>query len=325
MISRRSFWLLLEFADSGTVVAGCGPKKAETVPHKTASPVPTISVSGGDIAATINGSVVTMSRFRDFLRSSKLQDLASHRTSKTPLSPNTVIAREVLTSLVEDELVLQYARTHHLKASPGKIAKLVDTASGKLPRADVTWAAKVNLLGVKVRNMVEPQRSREPVATARDILIGLTPNACSKSKSALTATGARAIAYSLARRLHQGAMFSALAGRCSIERYHLHGDLVSNPANPRSDVLHPGSFEAPLDEAVFHGPVRKFQVVSSQYGYYVLQVLTRHMAKYPAKSRGALQLILFQDWLHVNLRIPGATFTPLSDNTAEGLVRWQED
>lgn len=283
-------------------LTACGSGQASTKAHPTAVPVSTIAGSDGTVAATVNGAAIPMARFKAFLNSSQLHDVQDHRNYKTALTAPSVLVRQTLIGLVESELTLQYAQKHHIHVTNHAINQLIRRSASSLPAGAVRYAARLNLIGAKVRNQVTPLPKRGTVATARDILIGIGKNPC--SKKTLSAAGAYRLARSLYIQIRSGASFSKLAKKCSTDTITgAHGGIVHDPISQTSTTLYPNTLIAEVNAAVFQGPVHSLQLVpQSPIGYHIVEVTSRHVAAYPLGIAENLQTVLFGKWINAQLK-----------------------
>ncbi|HZT97287.1 MAG TPA: peptidylprolyl isomerase [Chloroflexota bacterium] len=294
------------------LLAGCGlqqvqPKSGSSTPGATPTatpaPLPTVVVTGGNEAAIVNGQGIPMSLFRDFMNYGVRQAQGT--------TPTSTIYQQNMQQLIQNELVLQYAKSHGMTASEkainGQINQAIRGGGGPaafraslkqrgLTLADFKYVARVNLLLPKVENAVTPLAKSGPVATAEHILISPGANKC--SKVALTTATAKKLAQKLLRKVEHGVSFAKLAKKCSADPGSApKGGVLSNSTNPSSRLLYPGSFVLPFDTAVFTGPVGTPQLVHSQYGYHVVLVLSRHTAPYSSSVAKTAQQFYFSLWL----------------------------
>ncbi|HLJ67299.1 MAG TPA: peptidylprolyl isomerase [Chloroflexota bacterium] len=257
---------------SATATTGPSPGAGTAVP--TAPVPPTLVVTGGQYAAIVNGTSIPMSTYR------KLLCLAQRETARQPGVTKQTLAREVLNQLVDDEVVREYAVTHHLQVSTAQINSRIaqDEArlGGKaglekqLTQLCVSFAFYQQLTVSDLRRHIVAQRvaPARPVqyARARHILIATTHHKPPRSDAA-----AHALAVQVLAKVRAGGNFAALAHRYSDDTYSAQkgGDL---------GVFCPGQMVPPFDHAAFTGPLHTPQLVHSQFGYHILEVLARGRA-----------------------------------------------
>ncbi len=314
MTNIRRLRYLLPTAAFVLLLSGCGLQQvqpsssasptAAPSAQPTAAPAPTISVSGGPIAATIDGGSIPMSRFKAFLKYAAGQSQGA--------TPTSVLAKQYVNQLLQYEFIIQYAKAHGLSVSSSQLSKAVKTQFSQgggqqafmarlkpygLTAGDVKFTSEVSLLVPKIAAKVEPLKKNGPIATAKHILIAPGKNKC--TSKTLTTAGAKALATQLLTEIKQGKKtFAAVAKKCSTDTSSaVHGGMLSNSTTPTSNVLYPGSFVPPFDHAVFYGPVNTPHIVKSQFGYHIVDVTSRHNGKYPLTVSQQLQGVAFQAWL----------------------------
>lgn len=299
------------------VVAGCGFQQVQpgarsgavsTPAPVTPVPVPTVTVSGGNIAATVDGGSIPMPVFKDFLNVAVKQSGGA--------TPAASIARQTINSLVQQELIRRYADTHGLGATADQITRQIDAYYRQTPggrtaflaglnahgftMADVRFNAAYVVDGKQLEKVLAPLRTSGPVATARHILIfggvGAQRDRC--LKKILSVPEAKAEAQTLESRVSRGSSFADLARKCSDDTSSaVQGGSLSGAAG--NALLYPliESFVPSFEAAVFHGPVHSLQLVRSRFGWHVIQVLSRYNGKYPTAVQSQLQGAQFQAWL----------------------------
>ncbi|GEM_PF-4612682 len=304
------------------LLAGCGiqqvqPKTSPGATPATAPttpPVPTVTVSGGSVAATVDGAKIPMSIFKAFLHSALHQE----RLNPTQITPPRQLAKSTIESLIQNQLILNAAARRGIVASPAAVHREVQSfirqSRGKkafalrlkqlgLPQKVVPYIARINVLGSKLRSKVAPLSSTGPVATARQILIMPAPTVSACPHKRLSSAQAHVFARRLVSEISSGKSFAQLARKCSDDRSSLggsaqHGGMQQNPAVPGSTLLYPtGGFVPNFEKAVFSGPVNKLQLIHSRFGYHIVQVLSRRTGKYPPGVAAQVQAATFSTWL----------------------------
>ncbi len=260
-------------------------------------------VTGGSVAATVNGKSIPMRLFKDFMNYG-VAEVQGQEPTKT-------IYQQNMQQLIQNELVLQWAHAHGIKAKASQVNAQINSAiksgGGKkafestlkqrgLRMADFRYIAKVNVITPQVENKISPLPKSGPIASAEHILIAKGVNKCSKKP--LTNAAAKALAQHILTEVKNGGNFAALAKKCSTDTTSaVKGGVLYNSTNTKSKLLYPGNFVPPFDKAVFTGPVGTPQLVHSQYGYHVLIVLSRHTGAYPTSVRTTAQQFYFSQWL----------------------------
>jgi parvulin-like peptidyl-prolyl isomerase len=288
------------------VAVGCGSPTSTNAPTAVATqPVPaTPVITGGPVAAVVNGKKVPTSLYQLLL------NLSQRQTGTQPGTPPPnlkAIAKQTMDSVVIDEIIRQYAVAHHITVSNGEIAQqeLNDTAQlgGQkgfdarlkqlgLTRAQYKELIIPSLLGQKVENKVTPPSTKpQPVADVRHILI--SPHTSGANKRTLAQ--AHALAVKLLNQLNHGASFAALAKKYS-------DDPGSSKVGGEYKKVSPGQMVAPFDHASFAQPLHKPEIIQTQFGYHIIEVLSRTTARPSVTAQQQLQRSKFLAWINVQVR-----------------------
>lgn len=295
------------------VLAGCGKGSATSstatpdarsgtpAPIPTQHIPPTLTVKGGSTAVVVNGQPVSMSDFRTLLTITQRQSVGQ------PGSNPKALAARAMHQLVLFTIVRQYASAHHLTASPAEINARIhqdELQSGgqkgleqRLAQFGLTLGQYKlliipSLLAQKVMQKVIPVHSSlEPVAHVRHILIALHP----QGKPARTDAAAHSLAQNVLSQLQHGGKFASLAQKYS-------DDPGSAAAGGDLHNVYPGQTVAPFDHAAFTQPLNTPTIVKSQFGYHILEVLSRGKAPVPQAQQQRMQQQKFGTWLEDQAR-----------------------
>jgi PPIC-type PPIASE domain/SurA N-terminal domain len=288
------------------VAVGCGGSAATNSPTVLPTqPIPaTPVVTGGQVAAVVNGQKVPMSVYQLLLNLKQRQTTAQ---TATPASTLKTMATQTMTSVVIDELIRQYAAAHHITVSSGEIAQQELSASAQLggakgfnarlkqfglTRAQYKELIIPSLLGQKVENKVAPPSTKpQPVADVRHIL--LMPHTTGVNKRTLPQ--AHALAVKLLNQLHHGASFAALAKKYS-------DDPGSAKVGGEYKIVTPGEMVPTFDHASFTLPYHQPEIIQSTFGYHIIEVLSRSKAKPSTTTQQTQQRTKFLAWINVQLR-----------------------
>lgn len=291
------------------LLAACGSQSAASpsatsttgitvpTPAPTGTPPPTPVVTGGDVAAVVNGHKVPMSTFKTLLVATQ-REYASQ-----PTVTMAQIENQVMNQVVGDEIVREYASAHHLSVSKsavdGRIKTSLKSAGSKshfdqqlatLGLTESTYRTLIaqNLLVEKVANSLFPVNTKATTKEVhvRHILIAQHPQGKSVTR---TDAQAKKLAESIKTKLENGASFAALAKKYS-------DDTGSAAKGGDLGTLYPGQTVPPFNKAIFSQPLHKLTVVKSQYGYHVIEVLSRGTGKMPAGNQQAQQQQKFAAW-----------------------------
>jgi parvulin-like peptidyl-prolyl isomerase len=288
------------------VAVGCGSSTSTSAPTAVATqPVPaTPVITGGPVAAVVNGKKVPTSIYQLLL------NLSQRQTGTQPGTPPPnikAIAKQTMDSVVIDEIIRQYAVAHHIAVSNGEIAQqeLNDSAQlgGQkgfearlkqlgLTRAQYKELIVPSLLGQKVEKQVAPPSTKpQPVADVRHILI--SPHTSGANKRTLAQ--AHALAVNLLNQLEHGASFAALAKKYS-------DDPGSSKVGGEYKKVTPGEMVPQFDHASFAQPLHKPEIIQTQFGYHIIEVLSRSVAPPSATAQQQLQRSKFLAWINVQLK-----------------------
>lgn len=288
------------------VAVGCGSSTSTSAP--TALPTqpipPTPVITGGPVAAVVNGQKVPTSAYRLLVNLTQRQSAA--QSGAAPLNLK-MIASQAMQSVVIDELIRQYAAAHGLKVTGGEIAQqeLSDSAQlgGKkgfdarlkqlgLTRAQYKELIVPSLLGQKVEKLVAPPSKKpQPVADVRHIL--LAPNKTGPHKRTLAQ--AHDLALKLFNQLKHGASFAALAKQYS-------DDPGSARAGGEYKAVSPGQMVSQFDYASFHQPLHRPEIIQTQFGYHIIEVLSRSTAPPSATVQQQQQRNAFIAWINAQVK-----------------------
>lgn len=286
---------------------GCGSSTSTSSAPTAAvtQPVPaTPVITGGAVAAVVNGKKVPTSTYQLLL------NLSQRQTATQPGTPPPsikVIATQTMQSVVIDEIIRQYAAAHGITVSNGEVAQqeLNDSAQlgGKkgfdarlkqlgLTRAQYKELIVPSILGQKVEKKVAPPSTKpQPVANVRHILI--SPHASGPKKRTLAQ--AHALAVTLLNKLKHGASFAALVNQYS-------DDPGSIKTGGEYKKVTPGQMVPPFDHATFTQPFNKPEIVQTQFGYHIIEVLSRSTAPPSPTVQLQLQRTKFLAWINAQLK-----------------------
>ena len=308
------------------LLAGCGfqqvaPPKPTPVPSPT--PIPTVAVTGGSVAATVNGTPIAMSLFRALTNYSFRASIQN----QSPITPREA-AKDSLGQLIEYVVALQQAKSLGVSPTAAAVtARINSTIAGShttkaafyknletqgLTVATFTFLLKAVVAQTNVANKLFPKPSKGPVAQARQILVSakqsispaealftrtVTATTDKCTGRILTFKGARVEAQKLLARLHSGASFSTLAKKCSDDPSSgATGGWLAGPLN--THVLYPYAEEfAPnIETAIFSGPLHNtFQLIPSIDGWHIIQVTNRKTVAYPKAVNTSLGVTIPAD------------------------------
>lgn len=312
----------LAVAALALVLGGCGiqqvqsnsPTAVPTKPVPTPTAVPTISVQGGTVAARVNGVAIPMSEFKRFLNASV--QISSQNGSPSSAS---VAAANTVSQLEQYVIIRQYAAQHGFTITPQalnhQLQSQITNAGGRstfesrirglgFNDADVRYITETEMLATKVRTKVTPAQKTGLIATAKHILISPKPTVTACVHKALTISQARTLALQLLDQIQTGKKtFASVARTCSADTASAKtGGVLQDSTNPGSTLLyHVGGFVPVFENAVFHGPVGRLQLIHSRFGYHIVEVMSRHTGTYPSNQRIAAQTFAFQTWVNNRL------------------------
>jgi parvulin-like peptidyl-prolyl isomerase len=285
---------------------GCGSsaRSSSPAPQNTQPVPPTPVVTGGDVAAVVNGQKVPMSTYRLLL------ELSQRQTATQPGTPPPdmkLLASQTMQSVVIDEIIRQYAAAHHISVTNGEIAQqeLNDTQQlggqkafqARLHQLGLTrqqYKALIvpSLLGQKVEQQVAPpSTAKQTVANVRHILI--SPHATGANKR--TDAQAKALAEKLLNEIKHGASFATLAKQYSDDPGSAkNGGVYTNVTR--------GEMVPQFDQAAFTLPYHKPALIHTQYGYHIIEVLSRTKAPPTTAQQQQLQRNQFLAWINTQLK-----------------------
>lgn len=293
---KRAFPLLLPIT---LLLAACGtqsaaspsasPTSAFKVPTAAPTPKPpaTPVVTGGDVAAVVNGHNIPMSQFKMLLVATQ-REYATQPTITLPQIEN-----QVMNQVIGNEIVREYAAAHHISVPTSQVnAKMAtslksagsktrfDTQLAGLGLTESTYRSLVaqNLLVEKVAGTLFPI-DKMTAANVRHILIAPHPQG---KKITRTDAQAKKLAENLKTRINRGASFAKLAKQYS-------DDTVSAAKGGDLGQVFPGEMVPSFNQAVFSLPVHHLAVVKSQFGYHVIEVLSRGPAHIAAGDAQTLK------------------------------------
>lgn len=277
---------------SATPTTGITVPTAAPTPKPPATPV----VTGGDVAAVVNGHNVPMSQFKTLLVATQREYAGQSTVTMAQ------IENQVMNQVIGNEIVRQYAAAHHISVPAAQVNARVSTSlkgAGSKAHFDAqlaglglneaTYRSLVaqNLLVEKVANALFPIKpKKEMAAHVRHILIAPHPQG-----KTITRTDAQAkkLADSILNKLNHGASFAALARQYS-------DDPGSAAKGGDLGQVFPGQMVPSFNNAVFSLPVHHLAVVKSQFGYHIIEVLSRGKALVPAGNAQSLQQQEFSKW-----------------------------
>jgi parvulin-like peptidyl-prolyl isomerase len=270
-----------------------------TVPTPAPTPKPpaTPIVTGGDVAAVVNGHKVPMSEFKTLLVATQ-REYASQ-----PTVTLSQIENQVMNQVIGNEIVREYAAAHHISVPKSEVDARMKTSlkqAGSRSHFDQQLAGlgltessyrslvAQNLLVEKVANNLFPVNTNQTTQEAhvRHILISQHPQGKNISR---TDAQAKKLAESLKNKINHGASFAKLAKQYSDDPSSaVHGGDLGQ--------IFPGQTVPPFNKAVFSLKLHHLAVVKSQYGYHVIEVLSRGKGKMPAGNQQAQQQQKFSTW-----------------------------
>ncbi|MDQ2744755.1 MAG: peptidylprolyl isomerase [Chloroflexota bacterium] len=273
----------------------------------TATPAPTAVLTGGDVAAVVNGHSVPMSTFR------LLVSLDQHRAASQPggISP-AQLTQAAMNQLVVSELVQQYANAHHITLSNAAVQKEIQKdeklSGGARPfdqrlaqiglnRSSFKTLLAPSLLQQKVANKIFPlSTSPRPIAHVRHILImphpvGAPVQPGQPAPTPRTDAQAKALAERLLAQIQHGGDFAVLAKKYS-------DDTGSGAQGGYlAQCCSPGQTVPPFDHAAFTLKLNRPVIVHSQFGYHIMEVLSRGKAPLPLQQQQQSQQQKFSTWI----------------------------
>lgn len=313
----RSFhrFTLLPCALVLVALAGCGAQSSSNAqPTKTVAaaatpgalptqPAPaTPVVTGGSVAAIVNGHGIPMSTYRALLT------FAQRQTAQQQPGANLqTLGQQTMNEVIVDELITEYAAAHHITVPPAQIQAQIKkdeqishgakAFQQRLAQYGLTFSEynellKTSLLGRKVEQQIAPLNSKpEPVASVRHILISLHP----QGKPALTDAAAHVKAEKILKEVQHGGNFAALARANS-------DDPGSASQGGALGNVYPHQTVPEFDHAAFTLPLHQPALVHTQYGYHIVEVLSRGKATPPAQTQQQAQQQAFATWIERQMK-----------------------
>jgi parvulin-like peptidyl-prolyl isomerase len=310
-------------ADPGaTSTPGAHVATAAPTPRPPATPV----VSGGDVAAVVNGHNIPMSQFKVLLVATQREYVGQQGVTMAQ------IESQAMNQVIGNEIVREYAAKHNISVPKSAVDSQVSLSVKKagsrsryrqelatlgLTESSYRFLIAQNLLVEKVADRLFPLKS----AHVRHILIALQPQGKSTKR---TYAQARKIAVGLKEKLSHGASFAALARKYS-------DDPGSAAKGGDLGQVFPGQMVPTFDKASFSLPLHQYALVKSPYGYHIIEVLSRgpaHIAPGDSQAQQAAQASRqqqFGKWAQAQekkatikrlARVKGATSAPATVSPA---------
>jgi parvulin-like peptidyl-prolyl isomerase len=248
-------------------------------------------------AALVNGNPVPLWAYHFYAKA-----LQQQYAGQPGISAKT-IADEAMTQVVGDELVREYSVARGLVATQAAVNARV-ASDEKLFHGKPGLVKRLRALGLTFdeyllltaagleRHNVAQRVAPIEYAHARHILIGT-----SLHKPPRTDAAARALAQSILHQVLHGGSFAGLARRYS-----------DDPSGKKGGDLGsfcPGRMVPEFDRASFTVPLNHSVLVHSQFGYHILEVLSRAPAtskECPAQQlANPEQATAFIAWIHVQI------------------------
>jgi parvulin-like peptidyl-prolyl isomerase len=237
-------------------------------PLPTPTPPATPVIKGGSVAAIVNGHSIPTSRYQTLLNFAVRQS-AGQAAVKT-------LARDALNQIIQDQLVSDYAGAHHIRLSASELNARIQqfrTHYGG-EKGFQRWLASVDLNSDSFKtlltaSLLEQKVAQQvaPVAAAhvRHILVLVHPPG---QKAVRTDAAGRAKAQQLLTQIQHGANFAMLAKKNS-------DDPGSKLKGGDLGTIYPHATVPQFDHAAFTLPLNHPALVRSQFGYHIIEVLSR--------------------------------------------------
>lgn len=286
------------------VLGGCGSSASSSnstsTPQSTASTLPTPKVPptpevSGSVAAIVNGHSIPLSQFKLLLNLAQRSSTGQAGTSLKTLTDQT------MNEIIIDEIINEYAAAHHLavsdaelnaqeqkdeKQAGGKAAFVQRLAQFGLTLATYRTLVKPNLLGQKVEQQIAPvKQTLQPVAHVRHILIA--PH----GKHTKTDAAAKALAQKLLAEIQHGTSFAQLARQYS-------DDPGSGQQGGDLGNVSPGQTVPAFNQASFNEPPHHPVIVHTQFGYHIVEVLSRSQQQTTKPADQQKQRTQFIAWIN---------------------------
>jgi parvulin-like peptidyl-prolyl isomerase len=257
--------------------------------------------SSGTAAATVNGKPIPMSVYQMLFKLDSKHYQGQQGVTKQAMT------QLAINQAIQNEVVAQYAAAHGITVTPAEVNQELTREQGQygskqqflsqLARAGFTlqsyrFLLQGNLVERKVATKLFPIKM-EKVRTAHvwHILIAPKPaNPYAKSKQPRTDAQAKALATSILHQVQAGGDFAGLARQYSDDTGSAQngGDL--------GNITY-GQTVPPFNQAAFSAPLNHATLVKSQYGYHVLEVLSRGETEQPSKTSQTAQQQQFTKWV----------------------------
>lgn len=265
------FPLILALA--GILLAGCGQS------------------SSAGVAAIVNGHQVPLERYN------LLYNLSLHQSGAT----KSAAASQAMNQVILFELVQEYANSHHITVSNTEIDNqrnaFITQLGGQtkyqawLKQNGVTDSQMrelfaPSLLGQKVEAAVAPASQQKTLTAKVEHILIATSGHRPKPR---TDAQALALARSVLKMVQHGGNFAQLATEYS--------DDPGSASNGGVYTVTPGEMVKPFDNASFHLPLHHPAIIHTQYGYHVIEVLSRGLGPVNPQQAQQKQQAAFQTWL----------------------------
>lgn len=287
------------------------PPVANAVPTQPVPP--TAVVSGGSVAAVVNGHSIPMADYRTLL------DFAQRRTAGQPGITAQTLGPQVMTQLIDTELIREYAAAHNIHVSSAEVNKQVQSQAQQLggQKVFLQRLAQVGLtldqykslvqssiLGQKVEQKIAPLQPVKakpvPVAHVRHILIAFHPQGNpGQTSSTRSNAAAKARAQAILNQIQHGGSFAALARKNS-------DDPGSASAGGDLGNVYSGQTVPEFNHAAFTAPTHHPVLVRTVYGYHIVEVLSRGKgvppSQNPQQAAQQAQQQRFLSWLNKRMK-----------------------
>lgn len=294
------------------LMAGCGAKSASSGstpipptsaaaptagPQSTRAVPPTPVITGGSVAAIVNGHKIPMSLYR------ALVIYGQRQYAGQPGATTKAIAQQAMNQVIDNEVIREYAVAHHVdvpaSAVDAQVTSTEQQAGGaakfqsELTQAGLTMPIfrsllQSNLRAQKLAGILFPLKSTpEPAVHVRHILISLQP----QGKPARTNAQAKVLAEKILGQVQHGGNFAALAKQYSDD---------PGSASKGGDLgnVFRGETVPPFEHAAFTLKVDQPAIIQTQFGYHIIEVLGHTMAPPPVQTQQRAQQQKFTTWVH---------------------------
>jgi hypothetical protein len=274
--------------------------------------------------AVINGHAITKRQYQTLLRytlnfyewGEPNSEYYSHNICGMEVFAKAcrAIKKSLLTRMIDEELVREYASSHHLDLTKADRAQVIveeNALKRKLggnegfqaflqklqtSMAEFRRIELQQILTTKVENAVVPQSLSGPQVYVRQIFIpiGGSPLAPATLHQRY-ARAARAKAEWLLNRIRAGANFGKLARQYS-------GDPLSRKNGGYLGWISQEAGDPTFTKAVFNVPKGRVSLVQWDLGYSVVQVLDRQILPYSGQALATARQHAFVAWLHRQMK-----------------------